>query len=57
MVLTPHAAFYSVEGFAEMRTKGAEEARRFIHGEPVRNPVNLHCLTNPRAVLPKPPAV
>jgi phosphoglycerate dehydrogenase-like enzyme len=52
VLLTPHAAFYSVEGFAEMRTKGAEEARRLVLGEPVRNPVNLHCLTRPRAVLP-----
>jgi phosphoglycerate dehydrogenase-like enzyme len=51
-VLTPHAAFYSVEGFQEMRTKGAEEARRILLGEPVRNPVNLHCLIAPRAVLP-----
>lgn len=51
-ILTPHAAFYSVEGFAEMRTKGAEEARRLLLGEAVRNPVNLHCLTSPRAVLP-----
>ncbi len=57
VLLTPHAAFYSVEGFAEMRTKGAEEARRLIQGEPVRNPVNLPYLTNARAVLPKPPAV
>jgi D-3-phosphoglycerate dehydrogenase len=52
VLLTPHAAFYSVEGFAEMRTKGAEEARRLLQGEPVRNPVNQHCLINPRAVLP-----
>lgn len=52
VILTPHAAFYSVEGFIEMRTKGAEEARRLLLGEAVRNPVNLHCLTNPRAVLP-----
>ena len=57
VLLTPHVAFYSVEGFAEMRTKGAEEARRLIQGEPVRNPVNLPYLTNARAVLPKPPAV
>jgi D-3-phosphoglycerate dehydrogenase len=57
VVLTPHSAFYSVESFAEMRTKGAEEARRLIQGEPVRNAVNLPYLTNPRAVLPKPPAV
>jgi C-terminal binding protein len=52
VVLTPHAAFYSVEGFGEMRTKGAQEARRLILGEPVRNPVNGHVLTNARAVLP-----
>jgi phosphoglycerate dehydrogenase-like enzyme len=52
VILTPHAAFYSVEGFREMRSKGAEEARRILLGEPVRNPVNLHCLDNPRAVLP-----
>ncbi len=51
IVLTPHSAFYSVEGFNEMRTKGALEARRILLGEPVRNPVNRHCLTNPRAVV------
>lgn len=51
---TPHAAFYSVEGYAEMRTKGAEEARRILRGEPVRNAVNRHCLVRPRAVLPSP---
>lgn len=44
IVLTPHSAFYSVEGFDEMRSKGAVEARRLLTGEPVRNPVNLHCL-------------
>jgi D-3-phosphoglycerate dehydrogenase len=52
VLLTPHAAFYSVEGFVEMRTKGAEEIRRMLQGEPVRNPVNRPFLTNPRAVLP-----
>jgi phosphoglycerate dehydrogenase-like enzyme len=52
VLLTPHTAFYSVEGFREMRSKGAEEARRLVLGEPVRNPVNLHCLSKPRAVLP-----
>jgi D-3-phosphoglycerate dehydrogenase len=51
VVLTPHAAFYSVEGFNEMRTKGAEEVRRLVVGEPVRNPVNRHYLVQPRAVL------
>jgi len=41
VVLTPHSAYYSVEGFREMRTKGALEARRILLGEPVRNPVNV----------------
>jgi phosphoglycerate dehydrogenase-like enzyme len=53
VVLTPHAAFYSAEGWVEMRTKGAREGRRLLLGEPVRNPVNLHCLVNPRAVTPR----
>lgn len=48
VVLTAHTAFYSVEGYEEMRTKGAREARRILLGEAVRNPVNLHCLVNPR---------
>ncbi len=52
VVLTPHSAFYSVEGFQEMRDKGAHEARRIVLGEAVRNPVNLHCLTNPRCKIP-----
>jgi phosphoglycerate dehydrogenase-like enzyme len=52
VLLTPHVAFYSAEAFAEMRTKGAEEALRLVRGEPVRNAVNLHCLVNPRCVLP-----
>jgi C-terminal binding protein len=53
VVLTPHSAYYSIEGFCEMRTKGAREARRLILGEPIRNPVNGHCLVNPRCVMPK----
>ena len=52
VILTPHTAFYCVEGYAEMRTKGAHEARRVLLGEPVRNPVNLHCLVNPRCGYP-----
>ena len=51
VLLTPHSAFYSVEAFNEMRVKGAKEARRVLFGEPVRNPVNLHALTKPRAVV------
>ena len=39
VILTPHSAFYSVEGFVELRTKSAEEVRRILLGEPPRNPV------------------
>ena len=38
----------------EMLTaKAAQEARRILRGEPVRNPVNLHHLTNPRCLVPR----
>jgi phosphoglycerate dehydrogenase-like enzyme len=40
VLLTPHTAFYSVEGYVELRTKTAEEARRILLGEAPRNPVN-----------------
>lgn len=40
VVLTPHTAFYSVEGYTELRAKTAEEVRRILLGEPARNPVN-----------------
>jgi phosphoglycerate dehydrogenase-like enzyme len=40
VLLTPHTAFYSVEGYNELRTKTAEEVRRILIGEPARNPVN-----------------
>ncbi len=40
ILLTPHTAFYSVEGFIELRTKTAEEVRRILLGQPPRNPVN-----------------
>jgi C-terminal binding protein len=51
ILLTPHAAFYSVESFEEMRSKGAQEARRILLGEPVRNPVNLAHLVKPRCAV------
>lgn len=51
MVLTPHTAFYSVEGYQEMRSKGAEEARRILLGEKVRNAVNLNLLTGARCAV------
>jgi D-3-phosphoglycerate dehydrogenase len=41
VLLTPHTAFYSVEGYNELRTKTAEEVRRILLGEPPRNPVNI----------------
>jgi C-terminal binding protein len=56
VILTPHTAFYSVEGFDEMRVKGAREARRVILGEAVRNPVNLHVLTGAKALVRQGPA-
>jgi len=42
LILTPHTAFYSDEGFKEMRTKAALEAKRLILGLPPRNSVNAH---------------
>jgi phosphoglycerate dehydrogenase-like enzyme len=51
ILLTPHTAYYSVEGAEEMRTKAAMEIRRALIGEPVLNPVNLHCLSNPRCLI------
>ena len=40
VILTPHSAFYSVEGLIELRTKAAEEVRRILLGEPPRNQVS-----------------
>jgi phosphoglycerate dehydrogenase-like enzyme len=48
VLLTPHCAFYSVEGFEEMRRKAAEEARRLLLGRPPRCPVNLDRISEPR---------
>lgn len=39
-VLTPHSAFFTEEGFVEMRRKAAREARRALLGERLRNCVN-----------------
>ncbi len=50
-VITPHSAFYSVEGFVELRTKAAEEIRRVLLGEPPRNLVNRAMLVAPRIKL------
>jgi C-terminal binding protein len=48
VILTPHSAFYSVEGFVELRTKAAEEVRRVLLGEAPRNLVNGPMLVDPR---------
>jgi C-terminal binding protein len=53
ILLTPHTAYYSLEGAEEMRTKAAMEIRRALNGEPVLNPVNLpHLTMSPRCKLP-----
>ena len=53
VILTPHSAFYSIEGFVELRTKAAEEARRVLLGEPPRNPgQRVGPLESPRIALP-----
>jgi phosphoglycerate dehydrogenase-like enzyme len=52
VIFTPHSAFYSVEGFEELRRKTAEEARRFLLGEPPRCPVNLDRIAPGRRRLP-----
>jgi phosphoglycerate dehydrogenase-like enzyme len=41
ILFTPHSAFYSVEGFVELRTKTAEEVRRILLDEAPRNPVTV----------------
>ena len=51
VLLTPHTAYYSVEGAEEMRTKAAMEVRRALIGEPVLSPVNLACLEAPRCAV------
>ena len=48
VILTPHSAFYSVEGFEELRRKTAEEARRLLLGEVPLNCVNRAFIKDPR---------
>ncbi len=40
IVMTPHAAWYSEESFASLKTEVAREALRVLDGEPPRSPVN-----------------
>ena len=48
ILFSPHSAFYSQEGFIELRRKAAEEVRRLLTKSPLRCPVNLALLVNPR---------
>jgi C-terminal binding protein len=40
LIINPHSAFYSEEGFMDMRLKGSEACRRALCGEPIPNVVN-----------------
>jgi D-3-phosphoglycerate dehydrogenase/C-terminal binding protein len=40
LIITPHAAFYSLDGLRDMRIKGAENIRRVLLGQAPRNVVN-----------------
>ncbi len=40
ILVTPHIAWYSEDAFTDLKTKCAEEAVRFMLGEPVRCPIN-----------------
>jgi phosphoglycerate dehydrogenase-like enzyme len=52
VILTPHSAFYSIEGFIELRRKAAEEIRRLLLGQPPRCLVNRDHLVTPRVPIP-----
>lgn len=51
VVLTPHSAFYSVEGARELRTKAAQHILRALRGQPVKNVVNRAYLQSPRCPI------
>jgi D-3-phosphoglycerate dehydrogenase/C-terminal binding protein len=40
LIVNPHAAFYTEQGFLDMRTKGATTVRRALTGQMLRNVVN-----------------
>lgn len=40
-LISPHTAWYSEESAVELKRKAAEEAVRFLNGQPVHYPVNL----------------
>lgn len=49
VILTPHSAFYSVEGYTELRRKTAQEVRRILLGERPWNLLNGAQLAQPRS--------
>lgn len=40
VIINPHMAFYSEEGFQDIRRKTSEACRRALTGQPLRNVVN-----------------
>jgi C-terminal binding protein len=50
VILTPHSAFYSIEGFVELRRKAAEEVRRLLTGETPHNLVNREHLAGGKTI-------
>ena len=60
LILTPHTAFYSVEGLLEMRTKAAQEIVRALRGGKLINCVNAQWLPEEkrdRVLVGPPPTV
>ncbi len=52
VAVTPHIGFYSEQSLVDLQTKAAEEVRRALTGEPVRNLVNREVLGKARAFAP-----
>jgi D-3-phosphoglycerate dehydrogenase len=52
VAVTPHIGFYSEQSLVDLQTKAAEEVRRALTGEPVRNLVNREVLAKARAFAP-----
>lgn len=50
-IITPHAAFYNKESYAEMRKKAAEEAKRVLEGKEPKNCVNTQFINCNGCVL------
>jgi len=40
LIITPHAAFYNIDSYLEMRRKAAEELKRIISDQKPNNCVN-----------------